>query len=83
MSNNTTPAVEQHAPATQYLVVTGFAHPFFQSNTRMPSERVQDAWTTDNRSEAERVADALNARTSTVWQPIYRVESVTEFKRGW
>lgn len=63
----------------RYVVVTGFANPFFQSNTRMPSERIQDAWTTDNRSEAERVADALNARTSTVWQPIYRVETVSSF----
>lgn len=63
----------------RFVVVTGFSHPFFQSNTRMPSERMQDAWTTDNRLEAERVANALNARTSTVWQPIYRVETVASF----
>jgi hypothetical protein len=79
MSNNTTPAVEQHAPATQYLVVTGFAHPFFQTNKPMPSERVQDAWTTTRRAEAERVADALNGRSSSQWTPIYRVEQVSEF----
>ena len=63
----------------RYVVVTGFANPFFQSNTRMPSERVQDAWTTDNRSEADRVANALNGRTSNQWMPVYRVETVSSF----
>jgi hypothetical protein len=45
----------------------------------MPSERVQDAWTTDNRSEADRVANALNGRTSNQWMPVYRVETVSSF----
>ena len=63
----------------RYVVVTGFANPFFQSNTRMPSERVEDAWTTDVREEADRVANALNGRTSNQWMPIYRVETVSSF----
>lgn len=63
----------------RYVVVTGFANPFFQSNTRMPSERVQDAWTTDIREEADRVANALNGRNSNQWMPIYRVETVSSF----
>jgi hypothetical protein len=63
----------------RYVVVTGFGYPFFQSTTRMPSERVENAWTTDNREEAVRVANALNGRTSNQWMPIYRVETVSSF----
>ena len=63
----------------RYVVVTGFANPFFQSTTRMPSERIEDAWTTDVRNEADRVANALNGRTSNQWMPIYRVETVSSF----
>jgi hypothetical protein len=63
----------------RYVVVTGFANPFFQSNTRMPSERIEDAWTTDVRNEADRVANALNGRALNQWMPIYRVETVSSF----
>jgi len=63
----------------RYVVVTGFASPFFQSNTRMPSERIQDAWTTDVREEADRIAAALNGRNLNVWMPVYRVETVASF----
>jgi hypothetical protein len=63
----------------RYVVVTGFANPFFQSNTRMPSERIQDAWTTDVRAEADRIANALNGRNLNQWMPIYRVETVSSF----